>query len=286
MTRCSAGGDGGRLTDGSGTVRPAEPFTTVRGRPVVRNTSYPAGRDPTDETTITHYNNFYEFTTYKDFVWDYVGDFVTEPWTVEIAGLCDRPGVYDLDSLLTDEVLEERIYRHRCVETWAMTIPWVGIPFSRLASRVQPQSRATHVRMVTTQQPEAMPGIGELGRFPWPYVEGLRMDEAMNDLTFLAVGLYGNKLPAQNGAPLRLVVPWKWGFKSIKSIVKIEFIDYQPETFWPKINGRWYDFESNVRPDNATVSWLQATEWVMPDGPEVETLPYNGYGEWVAHLYR
>ena len=254
--------------------------------PVVRNNRYEVNERPlTDEIDATQYNNFYEFSVQKTAVWQLVGEFRIEPWTIEVAGLCGRPGTYDIYDLLNRFELEERIYRHRCVETWAMTVPWSGFALRDLVSYLEPSSDASYIRFVTADAPSQMPGMIDRPEYPWPYYEGLRMDEAMNELSFMAAGLYGRGIPRQNGAPLRLVVPWKYGYKSIKSIVRIEFLDQEPATFWSDLAPSEYPFISNVDPDVPHPRWSQATETLLTSREEVDTLKYNGYGEFVADLY-
>jgi len=237
---------------------------------------------------ITTYNNFYEFGTGKDDPSRRSGSFRAKPWSVTVAGEADATGTFTLEDILKPHSLEERIYRLRCVEAWSMVIPWIGFPLGDLLSRFKPTSRAKYVAFTTVERPSEMPGQ----RFPvleWPYVEGLRMDEAMHPLTIFAVGLYGQVLPNQNGAPLRLVVPWKYGFKSIKSIVEIRFTEKQPPTSWNRSAPREYGFYANVNPTVDHPRWSQATERRLGGGlfsPRQPTLMFNGYEEQVAGLYR
>ena len=237
---------------------------------------------------ITTYNNFYEFGTDKGDPVRLGGKFRPKPWNVTIAGEAEVKGTFTLEDILKPHPLEERIYRLRCVEAWSMVIPWVGFPLGDLLKRFRPTSRAKYVAFTTVMRPAEMPGQ----RFPvldWPYVEGLRMDEAMHPLTILAVGLYGEALPNQNGAPLRLVVPWKYGFKSIKSIVEIRFTERQPPTSWNLSAPHEYGFYANVNPAVDHPRWSQAKERKIGAGlfnPRVPTLPFNGYAEQVAGLYR
>jgi methionine sulfoxide reductase catalytic subunit len=242
-------------------------------------------RPLTRESVATTFNNYYEFSTNKTEVWRLVEGFVTHPWTVEVSGLVRSPRVYDVDELSAALEQEERVYRFRCVEAWAMTVPWTGFPFAALARLADPLPEARYVRFVTAQVPEQMPGLRSAPGYPWPYHEGLRLDEALNELTFLATGLYGKALPGQNGAPLRLVVPWQYGFKSIKSIVRIEFVAEEPPTFWNTLWAQAYPFTSNVDPEVAHPGWSQASELLIGDGQRVPTQKYNGYGEFVGHLY-
>lgn len=232
------------------------------------------------------YNNYYEFTTNKPQVHRLVGGFEVEPWTVEIAGLCHNPGALDFDQIINLFTFQERIYRHRCVERWAMTVPWTGFPLAELIAHADPMGSARYVRMFTETRPAVQPGLEDRPNYPWPYHEALRLDEAMNDLAFMVVGLYGAPVPVQNGAPLRLVTPWKYGYKSIKAISRIEFVEEQPPTFWNTINANEYGFFSNVNPNLPHPRWSQEREWLIPDnGNTVPTQIYNGYGDIVGGLY-
>ena len=253
--------------------------------PSPRNTAFAPGSPLTPERLALTYNNFYEFSTTKDRVHRLVDRFQVKPWKLEISGLCEKPMSIDIDELLRRHPHEERVYRFRCVEAWSMVVPWTGFPLSRLLQEVQPKSEARFVRFQTAVKPAEMPGIGRLSDYPWPYTEGLRIDEAMNPLVLLATGLYGKPMPKQNGAPVRLVVPWKYGFKSIKSIVRIELVDRQPATLWETLSPREYPFESNVDPAVPYPRWSQATERVLGSGDRIPTLKYNGYADQVAHLY-
>ena len=234
---------------------------------------------------ITSYNNFYEFGTGKNDPARYSGSLKTSPWTVKIDGLCNKPASYQLEDLIKPHQLEERIYRLRCVEAWSMVIPWVGIPLSAVLKRAEPQGKAAFVAFTTLSRPSEMPGQRQ-GSLEWPYVEGLRMDEAMHPLTILAVGLYGRTLMNQNGAPIRLVVPWKYGFKSIKSIVQIRFVEKQPPTAWSLANPDEYGFYSNVNPQVDHPRWSQAREKRLPSlFASYKTQMFNGYGDQVASMY-
>jgi sulfoxide reductase catalytic subunit YedY len=233
---------------------------------------------------ITHYNNYYEFTTDKDGVAGLAKDFQTTPWSVEVSGFVSKPGSYTVEDLVSKFKPEERIYRLRCVEAWSMVIPWIGFPISRLLEEVNPTTEAKFVRFETVMRPDEMPGLSDYS-YPWPYQEGLRMDEAMNDLAIFATGLYGGTLPAQNGGGIRVVVPWKYGFKSIKAINKIEFIAERPETMWNTIAPREYGFYSNVNPNVDHPRWSQATERRIGETGRRKTLMFNGYEEEVADLY-
>ena len=232
---------------------------------------------------VTSYNNYYEFTTDKESVAKLAENFVSSPWQVEVGGLVAKPGIYDLDAMARFDA-EERIYRMRCVEGWSMVIPWNGFPLWKLLREVEPLSEATHVAFTTLYDPSQMPGQ-RTDWLTWPYVEGLRMDEAMHDLTILATGLYGKSLLAQNGAPVRLVVPWKYGFKSIKSIVRIDLVDYQPASLWMLAAPDEYGFYANVNPTVDHPRWSQASERRSGESGRRETLMFNGYAEEVGGLY-
>ena len=246
-------------------------------------TSDELGDDLTTYDAISNYNNFYEFTVDKQNVANLAADFRTSPWQVQVGGLVNNPQVLDIDDLLKFEQ-EERIYRLRCVEAWSMVIPWVGFPLSALLKKVEPQSNAKYVRFETFYDPEQMPGQ-KRGGYDWPYIEGLRLDEAMNDLTLLATGIYGKSLLPQNGAPVRVVVPWKYGFKSIKSIVKIDLVEERPISLWMMAAPREYGFYANVNPDVDHPRWSQATERRIGETGRRSTLFMNGYADQVAHLY-
>ncbi len=242
--------------------------------------------DPlTDYFAITHYNNYYEFSVHKEQVADLAQDFPTDPWTVEVGGLVHNPRTFGLEDLLRLFPQEERVYRLRCVEGWSMVIPWLGFPLAALLQMVEPKSEARYVRFVSISDPAHLPGQAKYPRsYPWPYTEGLRLDEAMHPLTLLATGLYGKPLPPQSGAPIRLVVPWKYGFKSAKAIVRIELTDRQPETFWSTIAPQEYGFYANVNPDVPHPRWSQASERRIGETGRRPTLLFNGYDE-VAALY-
>jgi len=233
---------------------------------------------------VTGYNNFYEFGTGKDDPAENAHTLRPRPWTVEIAGECARPGRYDIDLLLRGVTIEERVYRMRCVEAWSMVIPWNGFPLATLINRVQPTPRARFIEFTTLLDPEQMPGQRR-GVLPWPYVEGLRLDEAMHPLAILATGVYGRPLPNQNGAPLRLVVPWKYGFKGIKSIVRIRFAAEMPRNTWNVAAPDEYGFYANVNPEVDHPRWSQARERRIGEFLRRPTLMFNGYAEQVGHLY-
>ena len=254
---------------------------------------YPAPTNPdfstldrplTNPDVAATWNNFYEFTTTKD-VAPLVEKFKPHPWTVEVAGLVRQPLTYDIDHLVRLLPLEERLYRFRCVEAWAMAVPWTGFPMKAFIDLVQPLSAARYVKMTTFLRPQESPGQWIDPESPWPYTEGLTMAEATNELTLMATGIYGGELPKQHGAPIRLVVPWKYGYKSIKSIVRIEFTSAQPRTFWNDLAPHEYGFESNVDPKVPHPRWSQATERMLGTNKIRDTLLYNGYQKYVAHLY-
>jgi sulfoxide reductase catalytic subunit YedY len=233
---------------------------------------------------ITNYNNFYEFTTSKEGVAGLAAGFPTSPWTVEVGGLVNKPKTFGMEELLANFTQEERIYRLRCVEAWSMVIPWTGFPLASLLKEVEPTADAKYVAFTTKLDPENMPGTRFPG-YPWPYTEGLRLDEAMNDLALLVTGLYGKEIVPQNGAPLRLAVPWKYGFKSIKSIVKIDLVDKEPATLWSTIAPFEYGFYANVNPEVDHPRWSQGSERRIGESGRRETLMFNGYADEVAQLY-
>jgi sulfoxide reductase catalytic subunit YedY len=250
--------------------------------------SYSTAEKPNSLAEVTGYNNFYEFGTGKEDPAENAGRLRTRPWTVTVDGECGKPGRFALEDILKPHPLEERIYRLRCVEAWSMVIPWIGFPLGDLVRRFEPTSRAKYVEFTTLHDPRQMPGQ----RHPvldWPYVEGLRLDEALHPLAILAIGLYGKELPNQNGAPLRLVVPWKYGFKSIKSIVRIRFTEAMPKTSWARSAPREYGFFANVNPEVDHPRWSQKTERRIGSAnlfARQPTLPFNGYADEVAGLYR
>ncbi|HEY9200784.1 MAG TPA: protein-methionine-sulfoxide reductase catalytic subunit MsrP [Gammaproteobacteria bacterium] len=254
----------------------------------VIKTPYGQGEKLNSFRDATTYNNFYEFGTSKTDPFENAQDFVTDPWSVEIAGEAAKTGTYHLEDILGKVQLEERIYRFRCVEGWSMVVPWTGFSLADLLKRFEPNSRAKYVAFETLYDPQQMPGQ-KRRVLDWPYREGLRMDEAMNPLSFMAVGLYGHEMPNQNGAPIRLLVPWKYGFKSIKSIVKISFTEQQPVSTWNVSAPHEYGFYSNVNPDVDHPRWSQATERRLGANfwePKIDTQLFNGYAEQVAHLYK
>lgn len=240
-------------------------------------------RAVTREAIAARYNNFYEFTSGKD-VWRHVSALRTDPWSVEVSGLVAKPRVWTLEELLRVPH-EERVYRHRCVEAWAMVVPWSGFPLARLLLAAEPQHAARFVRFTTLHDPAQMPAVAARPWEKWPYTEGLRLDEAMHDLTLLVTGIYGHALPKQHGAPVRIVVPWKYGYKSPKSVVKIELVAEQPRTFWNDLAPFEYPFESNVDPTTPHPRWSQLTERLIGTTDIRRTEPFNGYGRLVRSLY-
>jgi methionine sulfoxide reductase catalytic subunit len=253
--------------------------------PARSNPNFILDRPITSEAYAASYNNFYEFSVFKGTVYKRAARLRTSPWEVEVGGLVEKPRIFDIDELLRAMPLEERHYRFRCVEAWAMAVPWTGIPMRAVLKLARPLSSARYVRffsfLAPAEAPNQSPSYG-----PWPYTEGLTMGEANNELTMLACGIYGHPLPKQHGAPLRLVVPWKYGFKSIKSVVKIEFTAKQPRTFWNTSRPHEYGFEANVDPTTPHPRWSQKAERLIDSSERRPTLPFNGYGEWVAALYR
>ncbi|MBT4162767.1 MAG: protein-methionine-sulfoxide reductase catalytic subunit MsrP [Gammaproteobacteria bacterium] len=257
----------------------------------LRSGPYSTNEKATPYEFVAGYNNFYEFGTDKSDPAENAGGFITDPWAIEIKGEAEVTGKFQLEDILKPHDLEERVYRLRCVEAWSMVVPWVGFPLKDLLARFKPTSDAKYVRFETLYDPEQMPEQrSRFASIDYPYVEGLRIDEAMNELAFMVVGVYGKTLPNQNGAPIRLIVPWKYGFKSIKSIVGIEFTKRRPGTTWQKTNPREYGFYANVNPNVDHPRWSQARERRLPSSlfsaKKTETLMFNGYAPQVAHLYR
>jgi sulfoxide reductase catalytic subunit YedY len=251
--------------------------------PVARDPKYTVDRPITPEKFPTTYNNYYEFSEDKD-LWQSAQALHQRPWSIELAGMLAKPRTIAIDDLLKQMQLEERIYRHRCVEAWAMTVPWTGFPLSALVKLAEPLSSAKYV-VFETSQDKAMPGL-ETPFYPWPYTEGVTMDEAMTDLAFMVTGLYGKPVPPQNGGPIRLALPWKYGFKSAKAIVKITFTDKRPHTFWEAIQPAEFGFWANVNPKVDHPRWSQATERLLGSDERVPTKLYNGYAEFVLGLYQ
>ncbi len=273
----------GALSLGSA-IAPATLWAADRKLGPLEKSLYSTSEEATAFKDVTRYNNFYEFGTGKEDPVKFADSLKTDGWKISVGGEVAKPTVFDIDQLLKKFPLEERIYRLRCVEAWSMVIPWVGFPLHKLIQAVEPTGSAKYVEFVTLHDPEQMPGQ----RSPileWPYREGLRLDEALHPLTILSVGIFGEVLPNQNGAPIRLVVPWKYGFKSAKSIVQINLTETQPKTAWNLANSREYGFYSNVNPAVNHPRWSQRKERRIGEFRKRETLPFNGYGEWVASLY-
>jgi sulfoxide reductase catalytic subunit YedY len=265
-------------------IAPATLWAADRKLGPLEKSLYSTSEEATAFKDVTRYNNFYEFGTGKEDPVKFADSLKTDGWKISVGGEVAKPTVFDMDQLLKKFPLEERIYRLRCVEAWSMVIPWVGFPLHKLIQAVEPTGSAKYVEFVTLHDPEQMPGQ----RSPileWPYREGLRLDEALHPLTILSVGIFGEVLPNQNGAPIRLVVPWKYGFKSAKSIVQINLTETQPKTAWNLANSREYGFYSNVNPAVNHPRWSQRKERRIGEFRKRETLPFNGYGEWVASLY-
>jgi sulfoxide reductase catalytic subunit YedY len=258
----------------------------LQGAAPNRNPEFASVERPiTEEWAATGYNNYYEFDALnKEAVKDKVGKFVTSPWSVEVSGLTNKPQKLDIEDLLKKMPIEERVYRFRCVEAWSMVVPWVGFPMAELIKLCDPKPNAKFVRFVTVNRPDQMPGMRS-APYPWPYFEGLRMDEAMNPLAMFVTGMYGKTLPKQNGAPIRVITPWKYGYKSIKSIVKIEFTVSMPPTLWNRMQPAEYGFYSNVNPTKAHPRWSQRFEKALPKMDRIPTQMFNGYEKWVASMY-
>ena len=256
------------------------------GYPAARNEVFSVPeREVTGRIFASAYNNFYEFDGTSKEIWPLTEPYEPFPMTIRVRGLVEKRLTFDVAELIRTMDLEERLYRFRCVEAWAMTVPWTGFPLSKLIERCKPLSRATHVRFVSVNRPNQMEGIEKQPWYPWPYYEALRMDEAMNELAFVVTGMYGEPLPKQNGSPLRLALPWKYGYKGPKAIVRIEFTDEQPGTFWNDLQPREYGFLSNINPNIPHPRWSQASETLLETDERVPTQIFNGYDEWVSALY-
>ncbi|MBC8791362.1 MAG: protein-methionine-sulfoxide reductase catalytic subunit MsrP [Tagaea sp. CACIAM 22H2] len=251
--------------------------------PAMRNMRYRVDRELSAENDATTFNNFYEFGTSKT-IWRAAEKLPIRPWQVRIDGMVEQPRTVDFDDVLKAMTLEERVYRFRCVEAWAMTVPWSGFALKQFVEWCKPTSSAKYVVMQTFQNPSVATGQ-RASWYPWPYTEGLTIDEATNELAFIATGLYGKPIPRQNGAPLRLVTPWKYGFKGVKSIVRFNFTDQRPKTFWEQLQASEYGFWANVNPRVAHPRWSQASEELIGTGKRVPTQLFNGYGDYVADLY-
>ena len=269
----------------AGSVLPEGAMAAITGFPAPRNGAFTLDRDITDEKEATTYTNFYEFGSSKN-IWRVAKQLETDPWTVIIDGMVEKETKLDASDLVARlGGMEERLYRHRCVEAWAMAVPWTGVPLSKLVAFARPAAGAKYVRFETFHDPDVAPGQRQKW-YPWPYVEGITIEEATNELALLGTGIYGKSMPNQNGAPLRLVLPWKYGFKSIKSIRRVTFTDDRPKSFWQALQPREYGFWANVNPEFDHPRWSQATERLLGSEERVPTRKYNGYGEWVEALYR
>jgi methionine sulfoxide reductase catalytic subunit len=268
-----------------------DPLATIPDTPTrdlypgTRDERFQPDRPLTDRRVAATHNNFYEFLTDKAGVWRNVGPFEARPWTLEVSGEVENPGVFDVADLERELGLEERIHRFRCVEAWAMTVPWTGFPLHKLLDKVQPLSSGRYVRFISFLRPEQAVGQRTQEWYPWPYYEALRMDEARNELTLVATGIFGEPLPKQHGAPVRMVLPWKYGYKSPKSIVRIDVTRERPSTLWSDLQPREYGFYSNVNPAVPHPRWSQESEELIGEDRRVPTQVFNGYGEWVADLY-
>jgi sulfoxide reductase catalytic subunit YedY len=260
------------------------PDPSAKLYPAKRNEKYVLGRDLTPEKTATTYNNFYEFGFTKDIVRD-AQALPIRPWTVKFDGMVEKEMTLGIDDILKQVQVEERLYRMRCVEAWSMTVPWSGFAMARLVELAKPLSSAKYVRMETFMNPKVAP-LQKDFRYPWPYVEGCTIAEATNELAFMVTGIYGKTLPKQHGAPIRMMLPWKYGFKSLKSIVRLTFTDKRPVGYWEKTQGSEYGFWANVNPDVSHPRWSQRTEEDIGTGRRIETQIFNGYGEYVADLYK
>ena len=270
------------LLNGQAMAEDADPSASLY--PVARNEAYKLDRGVTPEKLNLTYNNFYEFGSHKQ-IHAAAQALKIRPWTIEIDGEVEKPTTIDIDQLLAKMPLEERLYRHRCVEAWSMTVPWSGFEMSHLVELAKPTSDAKYIRFETFQDPSMAPGQKQFW-YPWPYVEGISMEEAMNEMTFMVTGAYGKPVPKQMGAPLRLALPWKYGFKSIKSISKVSFVKERPVSFWEQLASSEYGFWANVNPEVDHPRWSQATERDLETGERIPTRLFNGYGDQVAHLYK
>ncbi|MDI3306116.1 MAG: protein-methionine-sulfoxide reductase catalytic subunit MsrP [Acetobacteraceae bacterium] len=275
----------GAVLSGAGGLTLPEPAAAADALPpATRNTRYQPGRDITPEREVTTYNNYYEFGSQKT-IWPTAQRMPLQPWTLRVDGMVDHPREFGLEELLRQMPLEERIYRLRCVEAWSVVVPWTGFPISALLKLVGPQASAKYLRFETAALQGVMPGLRQ-SWYPWPYTEGCTIEEAANDLSFMVVGAYGKPLPPQNGGPIRFHQPWKYGFKAGKSLVRITLTDQRPKTFWNEIQPQEYGFWANVNPQVPHPRWSQATERVVGTGERVPTQIFNGYGEFVADIYR
>jgi methionine sulfoxide reductase catalytic subunit len=271
------------LLSGSLALAADEPDPSAGLYPAKKNPKYTLDRPVTDEKASTTYNNFYEYGTDKS-IWREAQVLKTRPWTIKIDGMVEKPITVDIDDLLKKMPLEERLYRHRCVEAWSMAVPWSGFPLAALVAMAKPLSSAKYLKMITFMDPSMAPEQKKFF-YPWPYTEGLTMAEASNELSFISTGMYGHVMPKQDGAPLRLTVPWKYGFKSVKSVNHFEFTDQRPKTYWEALQSSEYGFWANVNPEVPHPRWSQASERVIGTDERKPTQLYNGYGEYVASMY-
>ena len=291
-TGVGLGCDEPRSSGAFAAARGEGPLSTIparaprEGYPAPLNDRYVVSeRGITDRVATASYNNYYEFNPEGKDVWPHTDAYEPFPHTLVFTGLVEKPFRIDVDQLLRRMTLEERVYRFRCVEAWATTVPWTGFPLRRMIEGARPLSSATHVRFVSRLERKQMPGVRRAHWYTWPYYEGLRMDEAMHELAFVAVGMYGEPLPKQNGSPLRLVLPWKYGYKGPKAVTRVEFVNKQPATFWNDLHPNEYGFLSNVNPNVPHPRWSQASERIIDTGDQVPTLLLNGYAEFVGDLY-
>ena len=261
-----------------------DPAPTDNLHPYARNAAYAVERELTPERITSRYNNFYEFGTTKS-IWQEAQALKTRPWSIKVDGLVEQPFEIGIDDLITAMPREERVYRFRCVEAWGMTVPWSGFAMKAFLDRAKPLGSAKYLRIETFVDPRIAPGQRQIW-YPWPYVEGLTIAEAANELAFLVTGIYGKPLPKQYGAPIRLALPWKYGFKSIKSIKRISFTEERPKSFWEVLQSAEYGFWANVNPEVAHPRWSQATEEVLGENRRIPTQLFNGYGDYVADLYK
>lgn len=271
---------------GWGATAATRPAWEMSRYPAKRNEKYKLDRALSEEREAGQWINYYEYTVHKSRVATLARKFKPTPWAIQIGGLVKKEKTIDLEDLLKRMTLEERLYRHRCVEAWSMAVPWTGFPLKDFIDLCDPLGSAKFVRFISVSRPEEMPGMREQPGYPWPYFEGLSMTEATNELAMMVCGIYGHALPNHHGAPIRVVVPWKYGYKSPKAIVRVEFVEQQPLTFWSQLQPVEYPFESNVNPNVPHPRWSQATERVIGTERRVKTLMYNGYGDYVAHLYK
>jgi sulfoxide reductase catalytic subunit YedY len=269
-----------RLFGGGGVKVPLKELKPLAAK---HNDRYAGGRPITPEQDATHYNNFYEFSEDKELA-DAAQALPTSPWSIAIGGMVNKPRTIGFEDLMKQVTLEERVYRHRCVEAWSMVVPWTGFPMADLVKIADPLSSAQYLKFTTLADEKSMPGLRETW-YPWPYVEGVTLQEAMNEVAFITVGMYGKQVPPQDGAPIRVTLPWKYGFKSIKSIVKVEFTDKRPVSFWEQLQSSEYGFWANVNPNVPHPRWSQARERVLGTDEMAPTVIWNGYGEFVASIY-